>query len=426
MEIVEMLQKRAALIKELRAMIDKAEAEKRDLTPEEEKTYQEKIAEIDSLTNQINEEERDYGLEPLPTSSEASLAEMEQDLEKSRGVIAKPIPGDFFRRDDAKVKVLRSNEKLSDLVMSTENLSLGRFVRGIVTGDWTGAQAELRALNESTLAQGGYLVPTPLSTRIIDLARNKAQALRAGCLTVPMDSKTLTLAKVVGDPTAHWKQEGAAITKSDMSFEKLELSAKTLVAMVDLTIEVLEDAQNIDSVVENAIANALALELDRAILLGDGTNNSPVGIYNTTGIQTISVGGPITDYTEISNAVQKIEEQNGTPGSIIYAPRTKGAIDRFVDTTGQPLRPLESYMKLRKFVTNQIPTDLGANANETLIFVGDFSQCLVGMRKNLTIEVNRYDTDSWNNLGVSIRAYLRADVQLARPEHFCVIDQITG
>jgi hypothetical protein len=46
------------------------------------------------------------------------------------------------------------------------------------------------------LAPGGHLVPTALSSRVIDLARNQARVFQAGAITVPMGAQTLKLAKV--------------------------------------------------------------------------------------------------------------------------------------------------------------------------------------------------------------------------------------
>ena len=63
-------------------------------------------------------------------------------------------------------------------------------------------------------------------------------------------------------------------------------------------------------------------------------------------------------------------------------------------------------------------------------FVGDFGQCWIGMRTNMTLEVSREAADANSNafesLQVLVRAYLRADIQLAHPKHFAVITGITA
>ena len=71
-------------------------------------------------------------------------------------------------------------------------LSLRKYLRGMTLGDWSGADAERRAMAEGTLSAGGYMVPTLLSSQMIDLARNSTRVLRAGATIVPMPNRTLT------------------------------------------------------------------------------------------------------------------------------------------------------------------------------------------------------------------------------------------
>jgi HK97 family phage major capsid protein len=87
-------------------------------------------------------------------------------------------------------------------------LSLQRYLRGMATGEWDGAEHE-RALAEATVGAGGALVPAPLSARVIDLMRARTVVLRAGGVTVPMTSQTLALARLTGEGTPAWKTEGA-------------------------------------------------------------------------------------------------------------------------------------------------------------------------------------------------------------------------
>ncbi len=46
---------------------------------------------------------------------------------------------------------------------SEDGLSLGKSLRGVILGEWDGADAERRAMSEAALAGGGYLLPTVLS-----------------------------------------------------------------------------------------------------------------------------------------------------------------------------------------------------------------------------------------------------------------------
>ncbi len=279
------------------------------------------------------------------------------------------------------------------------------------------------------------MLPDILSTELIDLARNKAQVFAAGARTIPMESNTLTLAKVTGDPTAAWKAENAAGTFTDATIGAVKLAARTLFAATKISIELAEDGGNAEQLVNDVLSSALGLKLDLAALTGDGPPIEPLGIRNTPGIQIIDQGAngaAITDFSKFGDAVEKVLTVNGPDRGLaaIFAPRTWGTLDRFEDTTNQPLKPPASYEGLRKLVTNQVPIDLtkGTSGDATDIYVGDFSQVMVGMRTSVRVEASRAAADTaesaFQNMQVWIRAYLRADVAIAKPDHLVLIDGV--
>lgn len=211
------------------------------------------------------------------------------------------------------------------------------------------------------------------------------------------------------------------------AFGAVKLRARTLMGIVKLSIELLEDAPNVDSVVERALAAALALEMDRAALRGSGQGEEPRGVRFTEGVQLVPVNGALTSFDPFSEAVERIARVNGPTDGLaaIYSPRTWGQLDRLKDNEGRPLVPPRSFEQLRRLVTNQVPENLGDGEDETEIFVADFRQLLWGVRNGLRIEVSREAADSdssaFRHGQVWIRAYLRGDVALARPDHFVVL-----
>lgn len=136
-------------------------------------------------------------------------------------------------------------------------------------------------------------------------------------------------------------------------------------------------------------------------------------------------GAAMTRFNELGDAVQKLHEANANlaGASAIYAPRTAGFFDDLAATDNQPLASPPSVAGRRRLVTNQVGVaeTQGTSSDATTIFVGDFSQVLVGMRSELKIEVSAHAADSSNSafraLQVWIRASLRADVVLAQPTH---------
>ncbi|MCH8082833.1 MAG: phage major capsid protein [Myxococcales bacterium] len=348
---------------------------------------------------------------------------------------------------EGEVRVLAPDQRLSDCPEIREamrlpdgiqpgEISFGRFLRGAVTGNWKGAEAEQRAMSVAEDIVGGFTLTDQMAVSIIDLARARSRVIQAGARTLPMQTSQLKIAIQESDPTGVWRAENTAITSSDINFGQFLLSAKTLAALVPVSIELMEDAQNTDRVVSNAITEALGLALDLAALLGEGSAIKPTGIRNTTGIQTIDQGtngSAITDYTEMSQAWEKIVTKNGpeTGLAAIYSPREAGTMDRFVDGQGQPQTPPLSVQGMKRLPINQVPINLtkGSSSNASDIYVGNFREMLIGMRTQLVIEASRQATDTVTGLGfasmtVWVRAYLRADVALIRPNQFCVIDGV--
>ncbi|MGF7177012.1 phage major capsid protein [Azospirillum doebereinerae] len=308
-------------------------------------------------------------------------------------------------------------------------LNLGRYFRGMVTGDWAGAELERRAMSEGVLADGGYTVPTILSADVIDAARNQARVLQAGALTIPMTSQTMRIARVLTDPAPGWKAENAAMAEGAMTFEPVDMKARTLAVLVKLSRELFMDSANVESVVRNALAAGLALELDRVALFGTGVGEEPKGLVNTTGIQTVTAsanGDVLASYDPFSIAVEKVAEANGQANAVIFSPRTAGTLDRMKDSTGQPLMAPESFKALAKLPTKQVPNNLtrGTSTNASVAVVGEFPNLLVAVRENLVIEMTNAAGDAFSKMQIWIRAFLRADIAVARPDKFCTVPGI--
>ena len=311
-----------------------------------------------------------------------------------------------------------------DIRPDERSMSFRKWVKGAVTGDWHDAEMERRAMSEGVLAGGGFAVPTPLSTRIIDRARNAARVLQAGAQTVPMTSQSLKIARVAGDQTAAWHSENAPIGASDMTLESVTLTARTLTSLVVASRELIEDAEGVETALEEAFAAQLALSLDLAALYGSGTAPEPRGVKNTTGVTLQSQGAngaTLTNYDPLVDAMATLWDFNEQANGIIHAPRTARTLAKLKDTTNQPLVAPEVLQGVPRYTTNQVPTNLtqGAATTASDIFVADWRQLLVGVRHGFTIDVlkERYA----DNYQLGFLAHLRADIVVARPKAFVVV-----
>jgi HK97 family phage major capsid protein len=422
LDLKELRTKRDAFMNTGRNILVRAESEGRALTADEKKDYDGLMAKIKAIG------------ETLDRASQ--FGEMRADIERPvvSGPVVQPDGNGMIHVPryvtPGEVRAFKPNEAIAE--QPYHGPGLGAYVRGIVTGKWNGAE-DLRALAEGS-TPGSYLVPTPLAGYIIDLVRNQAQVLRAGAVTIPFDSQTLKIGRQTGDVTAAWKAENAAITFSDANFDVVTFTAQMLVAGSKLSIEVVEDAPNIDAIVSQSITKALALAVDYAALYGSGSSNQPKGIRNTTNVTVTDLGTngyTLIDYSKFSAGIATLMGNNFTgPFSILYSARTAGELDNLQDTLHQPLRQPDLVAAARKFVTNQISNALtkGSANTSSDAFIGQFEHCMIGVRTGMVMEISRVAADStgsaFTNAQVWIRAYLRADVQLAHPQAFVVLNGI--
>lgn len=304
-----------------------------------------------------------------------------------------------------------------------DRLRFGAVVRALALGNRDGlSDIERRVLSEGVDASGGYTVPEVLATQFIDRVRNAMVTAQAGAQTVPMSSDVLHIARLDSASAPAWKAENDVIPETSLTFGRVTLTARTLPALVKLSVELSEDSANVDAIIERELAQALALELDRAALLGSGTGAEPRGIRNTPGVTVTPLGATPSDYGFLIDAIGRVWRANHTPSARVYNASLATAIAKFADTTGQPLNTPAAVASVPELRSNQIP-DAGSPPTTTMI-VGDFAQLLIGMRTTFRLEVTRVAGDAFERLQVWVRAYLRADVALAHPEAFDVVTSV--
>jgi len=340
------------------------------------------------------------------------------------GMAGLPFPGDGGA--GGRSIALKREQSIASYMTPTGNdglagLGLGGFVAGLVTGRWPGVGMTAQ-MSVGSGPGGGYLVPAPLAGRVIDLARNRARVIQAGAQTIPMTSSTLAIAKVAADPASEWKPENDPAVGTDMTLDRVLLTAKTLmVGPVKVSVELTEDAANVDEVIESAVADSVALEIDRAALYGSAVGAEPRGLKETAGVDETAVGD-LTDYDPFSLAVQRLWTDNETPNAVIYAVDVAGLVDRLKDLEERPLEPPASFRELATYQTKQVQSGHA--------FVGDWSQLLIGMRTELVIEASREAGDdaggAFRSRQVWIRGYTRLDIAVARTSAFDILTDITA
>lgn len=414
----------------MQRMNKRAELAKRNLTDDEQYIW-------DQLKN-VGE---GPAIRRYVTDADGNRVEIGRD--RQPGSDWQPADGGSGWRDQRgrEVRTLTRNESFADAMRGSydpqewHGLGFGDFCRSLVAGPRT--DVERRALAEGTQSAGGYTVPTPLAAQVIDRLRARAVTVKAGAVTVPMDSATLSMAKLLTDPTASWHSENASITDNDVTFGECKLTARTLVSLVKASRELVEDSANLNDALTNAFAAALALEVDRVALVGSGSAPEPQGLQTATGVTEVSMGAngaTLTNYTKVLDLWQAIDTANAGPLSAwIMHPRSFrqmfcqlasdghwlnppavlwGALE------GQPILKPDSSVNPNFLKTTSIPVTQtqGTSTDCSTIFAGNFADMLIGVRSGLQIQV--LDQVFSGNYQVGFLASMRVDIQLARAASF--------
>lgn len=342
---------------------------------------------------------------------------------EGRGVYHPSFLTAEYQTDDGRlIKAYRKKDYLVADYPNTEGMSLGKYLRGAITGDWSGATAEMDAFKALSTATTQVLIPQVLSAQVIDLARNKSVLFRSGAPMIPMETNNLTISRVKTDPSFTFKAEGAEVTESTMEFEGVQLKTKTAYGLMSITLEAMNSSANLESVVTNAMAESLAQLIDSKCLLGT-TADEPKGILTYSEINTLSAG-EITGYGPFVQGVGLIKRANGEPTTWVVNAATDEALNLLTDTNGNPLGIPQAVASLERLVSNQLPDNDGDNQDESVSMIYNPEAVVIGLQLPLAVEVSREALDAWKKGLVYLRVYAMVDVALLRPKWVTRIDGI--
>ena len=328
---------------------------------------------------------------------------------------------------------LKAGARLADVIEVKDNpdVSMERWLAAAMLGDRCEDKAALKFAEEVKSLSGGttgILLPTAFLGQWVDNLRNFMVLEASGMTTATMLNRTVTSSRVVSDPPVGWRAEGAALVAGDPTFELQNLVAKTLAVRVQSTAELAYDSPDFGSQLLQVMGQALAHEVDRVGLVGTGLNNQPRGIVNTPGIQSIAgIGSPT--HQDLVTGLRRLLEANVplemAERNAIMSPRTWATLASLQATDGQPIMRPQALENMAYRPTNSIPNDEGAGDNESSIIMGDFSDLVMGVRMEASVEALRLQSFA-ESLRLEFVGWTRLDFMVRRPASFCVLNGVTA
>lgn len=400
---------KASKVAAARALVAKAEGEKRSLTAEESASFDTLKGEITALEADetratfLADAERRMGGERVG-GGERSMADLE-----SRVSILSVIRAQMEGRQltGAEAEYHAEAERRS-----------GRKAQGILV--------PMRALETrvNTTTSAGQIVPTDhRPADYIQPLRNRLLARQLGVRVLSGLSGDLSIPKHGSSTTTGWVAEGSNLSASDMTFGSVGLSPKHVGGISEMSRQLIQQSSpDIEQLLRDDMAFQIAQAIDGALIDGGGANE-PVGLLSTVGIQTANLA--TLSWANVLEMLEKLEIANAEAAHWLTSPQVKTKLASTLKATGIAGYLMEAgkMADLPVHVTNQVPVVTGTPDTGQLI-LGDWSQVLLGIWSELDILVNPFDSVAYARGGVLVRAMATVDTAVRHPKAFVVASDV--
>jgi HK97 family phage major capsid protein len=297
----------------------------------DEDATDEMIADAERLNSEIE------AMQEKITAAEARVAkagELRRSADAQRQAKTQPLPRRTAPQSGAGetaissgVRDLRSDDPMRGFG------SYDEFARAVVTAFSPGASIDSRLLNISaadyantdTGSEGGFLVPPDFSDRMVERMQKRLPIMDAADKFTLVGNSTEVPAYIDDDQSdassryggvrVYWEGEGDQGTRSKASFRKVTLRLRKLMALSDVTSEMMEDVQNFGSMMLAKHADAISGELTEAFMFGSGAGQ-PMGAFtgSTHCVQVAKETGQDKDTITYQNILGMISAIMDTPG----------------------------------------------------------------------------------------------------------------
>jgi len=400
-KIAELRQKRADLVQQGRFILDKADNERRGLSPDEEGSYGKIMGDVDALKGQIDTEERQALLEKEMRdslgTSEAGRANMgTKDENKNKPVMQREEYRSAFRK-----------------YLITGMGGLNAEERSLVL---QGASSETRALAAGTGSAGGYTVPQGFFDTLTDamkwyggIRQSRATILRTAggnALPMPTDNDTAVTGELVA--------ENSAVSAADISFGQKILNAyKFSSKTVLVSLELLQDsAFDIEAFIAKKLGQRLGRIQNTYFTTGTGTSQ-PQGIVTGSTLGTTGTTGQTTslifdDLINLEHSVDPAYRQNAQymlhDSTLKAIKKLKDSYGRYLWLPGTTQNEADTILGYEYVINSDMPV-MAASA-KSVVF-GDLSTFFV--RDVMDVTLFRISEKYIENGQVGFLAFARAD-----------------
>lgn len=403
MNVAAIREKRAAKVTEMRALLSKAEGEKRPLTEAEKTAFDSLKGEVQTLEGDeqralfMQEAERRQAGEPV---TDKAVGELESRVSLLK-VLQAGIEGRSLNGAEA--------EYAAEAERRTGRKAQGVFVPTSLfekrATDTTAAPELVGTDHRADLYIGplrANLIARRLGVRVLSGLR--------GDVSVP---------KYGSGTSVGWVAEGGALAESGMSFDAVTLKPKHAGGYVTMSRQLIQQsAPSIEALVRDDLAAVMAKAIDSALIKGGGTNE-PTGVLEATGTQAGSLA--TLSWANVLAMKGKLESANIDPASAswLMAPAAAEKLRGTLKEAGIAgyLMEGDRVAELPAHVTTQVPVNSDDSNN---VILGDWSQAMLGIWSEADLLVNPYSDSVFKTGAVMVRIMSTVDIAFRHPQAFVI------
>lgn len=304
----------------MRALIDAAAGEDRDLNEAEAKQYDDLKAEVSDLDARIARLQDHEALEASDNEVRPAAA---------RGQGTEPAAGGQGAGD-------RRNLNAPGEPAANEFESFGEFIHavrfnqddqrlGALYSENAGANAPSAEMRMDTGESGGFMVPTQFRSEIMrveagaSIVRPRATVIPAGsppdaAISIPaLDQDGTTPNNVFGGVEVNWIAEGGEKPETDAKLREIKLEPHEVAGFVTITDKLLRNWQSAGPFVGNLFQAAIRQAEDLAFIRGTGVGQ-PLGYMNSSALVTINrtTAGQVK-YADLVAMLARMLMRGGSP-----------------------------------------------------------------------------------------------------------------
>jgi hypothetical protein len=426
MKLHELQESRAAAVTEMRALNDKAETEKRDLTADEVTKFGTLKATITDLDTKI------------------SRAQTLADAERSAPAIVHGRLGDGQyeerARDFSITKAMRAMLP-TDLGGGGVDIGFEREISGEVSRrsgrkfEGLAVPDQVFQVERRTWLVGSTAAPLVQETHRpdlwIDLLRSKLVCASLGATYLnDLVGAPIDIPRQTGSGTAQWLAEDGSLTEADATADDVQFTPKTVGAMTSYSRRTLLNASPaIEQIVRNDLAATIANAIDNKAMVGTGASNTPTGIGSVSGVNTVSITTTPT-LAKILSFISQVDAANALGGSLGWAlnPFVVALLRRTQKLASTDSRTLMDDPNILAgypaVSTTGLPGNTTGPVAGTMIF-GNWADLMIGSWTGFDVLLNPYDSTAYPKGRVVVRALKDLDIQVRHAKSFTVCTDAT-